>query len=291
MSAETACTTFITEESIDRLIKEDVPYLDLTTWALGIGSAPGRIEFFTRERTVLCGTEESQRILARLGLTTTFRLPSGSVVDSGQLLLAAEGPADALHIAWKVCLNILEYTSGIATRTRRLVDLARQANPRTAIVTTRKGFPGTKELSIKAVLVGGAFPHRLGLSETILVFEQHRAFLGVAADFPAHIQRLKSKACEKKVLVEVGSLEQALALASTGVDGVQFDKTTPDETKRYVSALRAINPQLVIISAGGVNEGNVAAYAASGVDAIATSAVYFGKPADFRVTIAPLPRA
>jgi molybdenum transport protein len=291
MSIETTCTTFFSEDSIDRLIKEDVPYLDLTTWALGIGNTPGRIEFFTREKTVLCGTEEAQRIFARLGITTTHFLPSGSVVEPGRLLLAAEGPADVLHIAWKVCLNILEYTSGIATRTRKLVDLARAANPRTTIVTTRKGFPGTKELSIKAVLVGGGLPHRLGLSETILVFDQHRAFLGAAADFPARIQELKTKACEKKVLVEVESLDQAVELASAGVDGVQFDKSTPEETKIAVATLRAINPHLVIISAGGVNESNAAAYAATGIDAIATSAVYFGKPADFRVTIAPRPKA
>jgi molybdenum transport protein len=279
--------TFIDDAFIDSLIKEDVPFLDLTTWILGIGETAGRIEFYSRDKAVLAGTEEAHRVLSRLGATTTQLLPSGSTVEPGQLFLAAEGPADGLHIAWKVSLNILEHASGIATRTRKLVDAVTAANPRASVVTTRKGFPGTKELAIKAVLAGGGLPHRLGLSETILIFEQHRSFLGDPAGFPARIQELKTKATEKKLLVEVDSLDQAKALALAGVDGVQFDKLSADETRTWVAALRAVNPRLIIISAGGVNESNAGAYAATGVDAIATSSVYFGKPSDFKVKLFP----
>ena len=75
-------------------------------------------------------------------------------------------------------MNILEYSSGIATRTKKMVDKAKLVNPHVAVLATRKSFPGTKELSIKSIIAGGAFPHRLGLSETILIFKQHVAFLG-----------------------------------------------------------------------------------------------------------------
>ena len=72
-----------------------------------------------------------------------------------------------------------------------IVDAAKQAKPDIVVACTRKSLPGTRSLSIKAILCGGAVPHRLGLSETILVFAQHRVFSGGAA-LPAIIDRLRT---------------------------------------------------------------------------------------------------
>ena len=62
-----------------------------------------------------------------------------------------------------------DIASGIATRTSQIVKKAKAVNPSVVVVTTRKAFPGTKKVAIKAIIAGGALPHRLGLSETILV--------------------------------------------------------------------------------------------------------------------------
>ncbi len=80
------------------------------------------------------------------------------------------GDVENLHIAWKVCQNIIDNFSGIATKTRRIIDEVSSVNPDITVITTRKSMPGTRELSTKAVIAGGVFPHRLGLSETILGF-------------------------------------------------------------------------------------------------------------------------
>lgn len=64
-----------------------------------------------------------------------------------------------------------------------MVKAARSVNPDVAVVTTRKSFPGAKRIAIKAIIAGGALPHRLGLSETILPFKQHTAFLGGLGEF------------------------------------------------------------------------------------------------------------
>lgn len=98
-------------------------------------------------------------------------MASGSRVKPGEMLIEAYGRTGGLHNAWKVSLNILEYCSVIATRTRNLVDLAQKENPDVEVVATRKSFPGTKELSIKAIIAGGTLPNRLGLSETILIIQ------------------------------------------------------------------------------------------------------------------------
>lgn len=280
---------FISETAIDEWLKEDLPYLDLTTWMLGIGSQMGRIQFYCREQTVLCGTEEVERIFQRLGVTVNRSLPSGSLVEPEQTVLEAAGAAGGLHGGWKIALNILEYASGIASRTRKLVALARQVQPGIAVVTTRKSFPGTKELAVKAILTGGALPHRLGLSETVLIFEQHRAFFKGFVDFCAAIPKFKEQACEKKIILEAVTLEEAVAYCRAGADGIQFDKVAAMELRHYVQVLREINPHIVVIAAGGIHENNIADYAGTGVDAIATSAAFFGKPADFGVRMTANP--
>jgi molybdenum transport protein len=280
--------TCLSESEIDRLIEEDVPYGDLTTHLLGIGDRLGRIVFSTREKTVLCCTEEAASVLRKCGAVITFSMPSGTSLPAGFEFLVAEGPAGALHAGWKVALNLLEYASGIASRTQRIVEKAISVNSDVSIVTTRKSFPGTKKIAIKAIIAGGALPHRLGLSETVLVFRQHTAFLGGLEAFLAGVAELKLKARETRIIVEAETIEEALLVARSGADVVQLDKIPPAELGAAVNEIRNANPNLLISAAGGINETNVAEYAASGIDIIVLSSVYFGKPSDIGAGIEPL---
>ncbi|MEM5767861.1 MAG: ModD protein, partial [Bacillota bacterium] len=140
--------------------------------------------------------------------------------------------------------------------------------------------PGTKELIIKAALAGGVLPHRLGLSETVLVFKQHLCFLDEAKSFASMIPVLKQKCHEKKIIVEVESIEEARELAILGVDGIQFDKVSCEALTEYVKMMRKINAHITLIAAGGININNIAQYAETGVDVIATSSLFHGKPLD-----------
>jgi molybdenum transport protein len=149
-------------------------------------------------------------------------------------------------------------------------------------------FPGTRALSAKAVLTGGGFPHRLGLSETILVFRQHINFLGGVHELSQRIPQLRIHAREKKVLVEAETLDDALLLAAAGVDGLQFDKVQPGQLKNYVQKIRESHPNLLLLAAGGINESNVIEYADTGVDGIVTTSMYFGRPLDISVIMKPL---
>jgi molybdenum transport protein len=276
---------YISDNDIDRFIKEDVPYIDLTTMVLGIGNEIGKITFTTRENTVLSGVEEVLRIFQKLNIRCDYYLPSGTYVEPGKTFIEAVGRAFDLHTAWKVSLNILEYCCGIATRTWKLVQKAKSVNLDISIVTTRKSFPGTKELAIKSIIAGGAFPHRLGLSESILIFKQHLNFMGGFEGLSQMTKSIRVNACEKKIIVEVENESEAMLMANVDVDGLQFDKVAVEDLKNLVLKIRKVNPNITLIAAGGVNEGNVVEYASTGVDAIATTWVYFGKPSDIKVVI------
>jgi molybdenum transport protein len=281
----------VSDSYLDQLIAEDVPYLDLTTHLLGIDGTPARIGYLTREDCVLCGSEEVARILERLGAAVGTARPSGTSLEAGEVFLEASGAAGVLHAGWKVGLNILDHCSAVATRTRRMVTRAHEVAPGLPILTTRKSMPGTKPLVTKAVVCGGALPHRLGLSETVLIFDNHTAFTGGFEGLLERLPAICAASCEKKVFVEADA-EQARRLAAAGtdagVDGVQFDKLTPAELASLVPELRALNGRLTLIAAGGINEDNVAAYAATGVDGLATTAPFAAKPLDMTARITPL---
>ncbi|HEX2964560.1 MAG TPA: ModD protein [Syntrophorhabdaceae bacterium] len=279
---------YISDSDIERFIEEDVPYGDLTTSLLSIGGEQGSITYTTREETTLCCTEEAGRLLNKVGAETTFMLASGTTVTPGTDILEARGTVASLHCGWKMALNLLEYASGVASRTSRVVKAARAANPDITVVTTRKSFPGTKKIVIKAIMAGGALPHRLGLSETILVFKQHTAFMGGLEEFLKTVPQLRKKAKETKIIVEADTVDEALLIAQGGVDVVQIDKMKPDELAALVKEIRSVNPDVKISAAGGINESNTSLYAATGVDIIVLSSVYFGKPSDVKVRIIPV---
>lgn len=265
-------------------LQEDLPYFDLTTHVLGVGARPARMCYYSREAAVVCGTEEAAILVQGAGGQVIEMLDTGSRVEAGQVFFVAEGSFQALNEITKVAQNLFEYASGIATRTQRLVRAARQVNPAINILGTRKVFPGTKALSTKALLAGGAMPHRLGLSETILLFRQHIDFLGGFAALGDAVERIRAQDCERQILVEVENADEAHAVMRLPVQGLQYDKIGPPELQPLVGLVRSENPALIHLAAGGITTENAADYAATGVDGLVTTAVYFGKPVDIGVT-------
>lgn len=272
---------------VERLLAEDVPSLDLTSFLLELPSVPARITFTARSSITVAGTALVRALCEHVGAVVESAQPSGTHADSGTVLLQATATPAELHRVWKVAVNVYETACGIATRTHELVAAARKGAPQVEVFTTRKVIPGTKDLAISAILAGGALPHRLGLSETVLVFDQHAVFLGGVEGVAQRLEAVRRRALEKLVFVEVENVTDARRLAVAGVDGLQFDKVPAAELAELLPQLRQEYPTLRIIAAGGINPGNAAAYAAAGVDAVASSWMYAGSPADIGATLAP----
>jgi len=274
----------IPDDELRRWLAEDVPHGDLTTHALGIGSHHGRIRFEARQAMVAACSEEAGRIMALAGADMIECVPSGTALQTSGLLLAAQGRAATLHAGWKVAQTLLETAGGIAAAAQAIVEAVRQINSEVVVACTRKSLPGTRALSIKAILSGGAVPHRLGLSETILVFAQHRTFTG-GASFPTIIDRLRRRVPEKKIVVEADTLAEAVAIADAGADIVQFDKASPAEIAALRRHCATRTPRPLVAAAGGIQAANAADYARAGADVIVTSSPYTARPLDVKVTM------
>ena len=268
---------------------EDVGRGDLTTRLLGIEGVEGRAEVYVREECVVACSEEAAEVYRIAGAEARVLKPSGADAKPGDIVVEAWGPAGALHAAWRVAQTLLAVCSGVATKTRRMVEKARRVNPRIAILSTRKTPPGLRAVLHKAVIAGGGLPHRAGLDDSILVFDNHLVFL--EGGLREAVERLSKGVGVARVWgVEVRSLEEALMAAKAGAGFIQFEKVPPDKLREYVEVLRREAPGVRVGAAGGIDEHNVEDYAATGIDFIVTSAVYHAKPIDVGTRMSRLGR-
>lgn len=271
---------------LEAMLREDAPYGDMTTLGLGIGALPGRAVLRAGGAMTLCGAEEAEQLFLLAGCPTVRRFAgSGAQLEQGADILLAQGPAAALQLAARTAQVLLEVGSGIATRARRILLAARQGRPGIAVACTRKHLPGTKDMMLKAVMVAGCTPHRFGLSESILVFAQHRAFLGRQPP-REWIARLRAAQPERRIVVEAESVDAAVLFANSGADCVQLDHLAPEQVAEAVRAIAALDRRLAIAVTGGIHEGNAAAYAAAGADVLVTSAPYAAPPIDVKLAMA-----
>ena len=269
--------TALSDEELARLLQDDAPCGDLTTESLAIGAAAARLDFIARGPMVVCGTEEADRLVELAGARVLWRVDSGTALEAGARMLIAEGSAAQLHRAWKTAQTLVEWASGIASSAAAIVSAADGV----AVACTRKNVPGTKAMSVKAVKAGGAVMHRLGLSETLLLFAEHRLFLD---ESPAQtVARLRRLQPEKKTVVEVGDVAEALVWAQAGADVLQLEKFSPATVAECRQAINALPVRPLLAAAGGVRADNAAAYVAAGADLLVTSAPFTAPPRDVQV--------
>lgn len=276
------------DRELEALLADDAPWGDATTWGLGIGECQGRMEFRARHAQVVCCSEEALRMGALSGLQREGEwVPSGTRVEAGQLLLTLVGRAADLHRVWKPAQTLMEYAAGVATATAELVTAARRGNPQVAVACTRKHIPGAKSLGVKGILAGGASPHRLGLSDTLLVFAEHRAFLDCLSPAQA-VARLQQAWPERQVVVEVADLAEACLWMRAGAQVIQLEKCSPAVVAEVVAHAGLMPRPPLIAAAGGVNADNAEAYGAAGAGILVSSASYTAPPRDVAVRLEPV---
>ncbi|MFM2484903.1 ModD protein [Celerinatantimonas yamalensis] len=279
---------FLSTTLIENLIREDLPYSDLTTETMGISEHPAVMEFSARYACTLAGMDEASTILRHLGANVEPLEKNGTTLAAGTLVLRAKGSAGVLHAGWKVAQNMMEHAVGIATRTHEMVIKGRSINPDLIIACTRKCVPGAKTISLNAIQAGGGTVHRLGLSESFLLFDNHTAFFNSEDHLLATLKKAVIAQPERKLVVECDDLDYAMKVAACGIDVIQFDKVPPSSLQNWVMQLKKRFAHLTIAAAGGINIESIQAYAKTGIDIAVTSFIYTGKPLDIAVTIKPL---
>ncbi|KPD01627.1 putative carboxylating nicotinate-nucleotide pyrophosphorylase [Geobacillus sp. BCO2] len=205
-------------------------------------------------------------------IEVTIMKQDGERVQDGETIAVASGPVGPLLSGERVILNLLQRLSGIATVTRKAVDLLGHSSTR--ICDTRKTTPGLRMLEKYAVTCGGGYNHRFGLYDGVMIKDNHIAFCGsIARAVKTVRERLGHMV---KIEVETETEDEVLEAVEAGADVIMFDNRTPDEVRAFV---RLVPKPIITEASGGITLANVAAYGATGVDYISLGCLTHSAPA------------
>jgi nicotinate-nucleotide pyrophosphorylase (carboxylating) len=262
----------LTPEQIDEVVRtalaEDVGTGDATTLALVPEEARCHAELLLEEPGVVCGVPVAAAVFRALdgSVEVTPRLDEGAAVfDVPAVLADIDGPARAILTAERVALNLVGRLCGIASLTRRFVELT--AGTRTTVLDTRKTTPGLRALEKYAVRCGGGRNHRAGLYDAVLVKENH---LRLAGGIPAAVEELRDRVNGLSVEVEAETLEQVREALDAGVRRILLDNMRPEQVREAVDLVAG---RAELEASGGVSLGTVHAYAETGVDYVSVGAL------------------
>jgi nicotinate-nucleotide pyrophosphorylase (carboxylating) len=288
---------------LDPLLFSDAGCGDLTAEALGLTEGRAKAQVLAKESGIAAGLEEFEWLLTRGDLAVKAFKRDGEKMDPGDVLAEIEGGRGGLLSCERTGLNLLQRMSGIATMTHRLQERAQRRNAKTfvrgglsakteggpapVVVSTRKTPWGL--LDKRAVHLGGGGTHRLGLSDAILIKNNHLALLAPREEDAVEAAIERAWACREGaafIEVEVRSLEAAAAAARTfrrlreGDSSacpslLLLDNMSPGQARETLDVLRSerlLDDVLVEIS-GAISESNFDEYAACGADALSMGAL------------------
>ncbi|HVF67648.1 MAG TPA: carboxylating nicotinate-nucleotide diphosphorylase [Pyrinomonadaceae bacterium] len=256
---------------ISAFLAEDLGRGDITTQACVKRNANARGRFLAKEPMVIAGLEAAEAVFATLDAQQQLEafVSDGEEVETGKVVARTNGFADVLLAGERLALNLLQRLSGIATLTRSYV--AAVEGTSAVIVDTRKTVPGLRMLEKYAVQAGGGRNHRFGLDDGVLIKDNHIALAGGVAT--AVERARKAVGHLHKVEVEVSRERDLRDALEAGADILLLDNQTPEETGRLVEIARAVKPDVLLESSGGITLENVRAYAEAGVDLISVGAL------------------
>jgi nicotinate-nucleotide pyrophosphorylase (carboxylating) len=263
---------------IKRALEEDGAEADITTLSTVPEGEWAEAHIIARHAGVIAGlavAAEAFRVFDER-ISVELLVQDGDAVQPGALLAHLRGPARSLLSAERVALNFLGRLSGIATITARCVRAVE--GTRTRILDTRKTTPGLRSLEKFAVQMGGGHNHRFGLSDGILIKDNHIKAAGGIAQAVAAARSIAPHLLKIEIECEtLAEVEQALV---AGADVVLLDNMDVDMMRSAVEFIRRNAPQVLIEASGniGTNVERLAVVAATGVDFISLGALTHSAP-------------
>jgi len=274
-------------QSLLRFIEEDSPFGDITSDAV-IPDGTCRAVIRTEQEGIIAGIDEASALFAYFGITPLHHKNDGDTVRSGDVILALAGETKGILVVERTVLNIIGRMSGIATQTRKMVEIVHAVNPACRIASTRKTCPGLRALDKKAVLLGGGDPHRMSLSDGILIKDNHL----VLVPLTDAIRAAKKVSAYRKIEVEVESPADALTAVQEGADIILLDNMAPRKVQETLACLKhaGLRESIIIELSGGIDETSLSEYAALDIDVISMGALTH-TVRNFSVTLEVLPVA
>lgn len=203
-------------------------------------------------------------------------------------MLALDGDLRGILRGERTLLNYLMHLSGVATATRAAVRAAGGPRaPPLAVYGTRKTLPGLRDLEKAAISHGGGFPHRRDLSSSVLIKNNHLAFLPVEE---AVRRARRAVGSDFPVEVEVRGSRAAVRAARAGADALLIDNRSPAAARRILRTLEraGLRESVWVELSGGIRPTTIGRYRRTGADAASLGALTHSAPAlPFHLIVEP----
>lgn len=255
-------------ELIDRALKEDINYIDVSSAYLFSENDVSNAYFVAKAPGVLCGIDVALKVFATLDKTfdaSVYKKDGDSLVP-GELIAEFRGKTLYLLQGERTALNILQHMSGVATATSTAVKLCEGTNA--SVADTRKTLPGLRTLEKYAVSCGGGRNHRYNLSDAVMLKDNH---IDAGGGIGNAVKTVRKKIGHTvKIEVETRNLQEVSESLDAGADIIMLDNMTAEQ---MADAVKIINGRALTEASGNITALNIRAVAETGVDIISMGSI------------------
>ena len=259
---------FYIDDLVKRAISEDINYIDVTTDYLIPDSSTSHAILLSKDEGVVAGIRIGMRVFELMDSTAEYTIykPDGSAVHKGDIIAKISGSTAALLKGERTALNLIQHMSGIATETRRCVELVQGTGA--SIAETRKTLPGLRPLQKYAVVVGGGINHRYNLSDAAMIKDNH---IDAYGSLTKAVEVLRSKVGHMvRIEVETRSLDELKEALDVKADVIMLDNMSCDTMRE---AVKITNGRAKLEASGNITYENIRMVAETGVDIISLGAL------------------
>ncbi|MFQ5876111.1 MAG: carboxylating nicotinate-nucleotide diphosphorylase [Acidobacteriota bacterium] len=267
-------------------LEEDLGGGDITSRAVVDESVAARGRIVARDPLVVAGVDVAREVFRQVDDRLDFRAlcADGDARRAGEVIALVAGAARSILAAERTALNFLQRMSGIASRTRELVERVRGSG--VEIADTRKTAPGLRAFDKHAVRAGGGVSHRTGLYDAVLIKDNHWRLAGGVGNAVRRARAaLAGEARGVRIEIEVGTLREVDEALDAGADAVLLDNMDAELLREAVS--RAAGRACIEVS-GGVGADRIRSIAALGVQRISLGLLtHSARAADIALELEP----
>ena len=279
---------FNLRKALLNFLQEDVGTGDITSENLENSdkSVTAKIIFKSNFIGIVCGIEEVELLFDICNCDTTLHKLDGMKISPKTNIMEIYGTAKDVLKAERIALNLLMRMSGIATSTRKFVNIVNQVDPSIAIASTRKTAPGLRLFDKKAVMIGGGISHRIRLDDMVMIKDNH---IAVGISIGKIIQSIRKKIGSSiKIECEVRNEHETMDAIESGADIIMLDNFSIPAAKQTMLKIidKGLRDLVKVEISGGINFENVLDYAKLKPDIISIGYLTHSAPSlDFSLKI------
>lgn len=262
------------KETIRIALLEDIGSGDVTSSIVIPDDIQSRAHIIAKDDFVLAGMPFVKEVFNSIDPNIAIKIffGEGSNIKNGDVIAEINGNLRGLLAGERVSLNILQHVSGIATLTKEFVERVKGLHVR--ITDTRKTIPAMRIMEKYGVRMGGGYNHRFGLSDGVLIKDNH---IKAAGGIKEAVARAMTAHHLLKIEVEVKTLSELEEALNASPDVIMLDNLSLDDMRKAVimrnARCESLNTKIILEASGGVNLENVRGIAETSVDIISVGAL------------------